>query len=48
LSWAPAPADLPGETAPRTELDVDGLRIIVLGVEDCEISALERLERETR
>jgi hypothetical protein len=31
---APAPAGLPGETAPRTELDVDGLRVVVLGVED--------------
>lgn len=31
---APAPAGLPGETAPRTELSVDGLRIVVLGVED--------------
>lgn len=31
---APAPAGLPGETAPRTILDVDGLRVVVLGVED--------------
>ncbi len=31
---APAPAGLPGETAPRTELSVDGLRVVVLGVED--------------
>jgi hypothetical protein len=31
---APAPAGLPGETAPRTVLEVDGLRIVVLGVED--------------
>lgn len=31
---APAPAGLPGETAPRTVLDVDGLRVVVLGVED--------------
>jgi hypothetical protein len=34
LFEAPAPAGLPGETAPRTELDVDGLRVVVLGVED--------------
>ena len=31
---APAPEGLPGETAPRTEVEVDGLRIVVLGVED--------------
>jgi len=31
---APAPPDLPGETAARTELEVDGLRVVVLGVED--------------
>ena len=31
---APAPGGLPGETAPRTVLDVDGLPIVVLGVED--------------
>jgi hypothetical protein len=31
---APAPAGLPGETAPRTELVIDGLRVVVLGVED--------------
>ena len=34
LFEAPAPAGLPGETAPRTELEIDGLRIVVLGVED--------------
>lgn len=34
LFEAPAPAGLPGETAPRTELRVDGLRVVVLGVED--------------
>lgn len=37
---APAPAGLPGETAPRTELTVDGLRIVVLGVEDLLIDRL--------
>jgi len=31
---APAPAGLPGETAPRTILDVEGLRVVVIGVED--------------
>ncbi len=31
---SPAPPGLPGETAPRTILDVDGLRVVVLGVED--------------
>ncbi len=37
---APAPAGLPGETAPRTELEVDGLRVVVLGVEDLLIDRL--------
>jgi predicted nucleotidyltransferase len=37
---APAPAGLPGETAPRTELEIDGLRIVVLGVEDLLIDRL--------
>jgi len=37
---APAPAGLPGETAPRTILDVDGLRVVVLGVEDLLIDRL--------
>lgn len=40
LFEAPAPAGLPGETAPRTELDVDGLRVVVLGVEDLLIDRL--------
>ncbi len=31
---APAPAGLPGETAPRTVVDIDGLRIEILGIED--------------
>ena len=34
LFEAPAPAGLPGEDAPRTEVDVDGLRVVVIGVED--------------
>jgi predicted nucleotidyltransferase len=37
---APAPAGLPGETAPRTELTVDGMPIVVLGVEDLLIDRL--------
>lgn len=37
---APAPAGLPGETAPRTELEIDGLRVVVLGVEDLLIDRL--------
>jgi hypothetical protein len=40
LFEAPAPAGLPGETAPRTELELDGLRIVVLGVEDLLIDRL--------
>jgi len=31
---APARGGLPGETAPRTILEVDGMRVVVLGVED--------------
>jgi len=34
LFEAPAASGLPGEDAPRTVLDVDGLRVVVLGVED--------------
>lgn len=37
---APAAYGLPGETAPRTVLDVDGLRVVVLGVEDLLIDRL--------
>lgn len=40
LFEAPAPAGLPGETAPRTEIEIDGLRIVVLGVEDLLIDRL--------
>lgn len=40
LFEAPAPAGLPGETAPRTVLDVDGLPVVVIGVEDLLIDRL--------
>lgn len=31
---APAPAGLPGETAPRTRIEVEGLPVVVIGLED--------------
>ena len=34
LFEAPAPAGLPGEDAPRTEVEVDGLRVVIIGIED--------------
>lgn len=35
LFEAPAPAGLPGEDAPRTEVEIDGdLKVVVLGLED--------------
>ena len=34
LFEAPAPAGLPGENAPRTDIEIEGLRIVVIGVED--------------
>jgi len=34
LFEAPAPAGLPGENAPRTEVEIEGLRVVVLGIED--------------
>ncbi|MGH7857268.1 MAG: UbiD family decarboxylase [Candidatus Binatia bacterium] len=40
LFEAPAPAGLPGETAPRTEVEIDGLKIVVLGIEDLIIDRL--------
>lgn len=40
LFEAPARAGLPGEDAPRTKTDVDGLRIVVIGVEDLLIDRL--------
>ena len=40
LFEAPAPAGLPGEDAPRTEVEVGGLRVVVIGVEDLLIDRL--------
>lgn len=40
LFEAPAPAGLPGEDAPRTEVSVDGLRVVIVGVEDLLIDRL--------
>ncbi len=40
LFEAPAPPGLPGEDAPRTEVDVDGLRVVVIGVEDLMLDRL--------
>jgi hypothetical protein len=40
LFEAPAPAALPGEDAPRTEVEVDGLRVVILGIEDLVIDRL--------
>lgn len=40
LFEAPAPAGLPGEDAPRTETEVDGLRVVVIGIEDLLIDRL--------
>jgi predicted nucleotidyltransferase len=34
LFEAPAPAGLPGETAPRTVVEIEGLRVVVIGIED--------------
>ncbi len=34
LFEAPAPEGLPGEEAPRLELEVEGLRVVVIGLED--------------
>lgn len=34
LFEAPAPAGLPGETAPRTMVEIDGLVVVILGIED--------------
>lgn len=34
LFEAPAPAGLPGETSPRTVVEVEGLRVVIIGVED--------------
>ena len=40
LFEAPAPAGLPGEDAERTEVEVEGLRVVVIGVEDLLIDRL--------
>lgn len=40
LFEAPAPAGLPGETAPRTEVEIEGLPVVILGVEDLIIDRL--------
>lgn len=40
LFEAPAPAGLPGETAPRTEVEIEDLRVVILGVEDLIIDRL--------
>ena len=40
LFEAPAPAGLPGETAPRTEVEVDGMRVVIIGIEDLLIDRL--------
>lgn len=40
LFEAPAPAGLPGEDAARTEVEVDGLRVVIIGVEDLLIDRL--------
>lgn len=43
LFEAPAPAGLPGEDAPRTVVEVDGLRLVIIGIEDLLIDRLLRL-----
>ena len=40
LFEAPAPAGLPGEEAPRTEVEIDGLRVVIIGIEDLLIDRL--------
>jgi hypothetical protein len=40
LFEAPAPAGLPGETAPRTTVEIEGLLIVILGIEDLVIDRL--------
>ena len=40
LFEAPAPPGLPGENAPRTETEIEGLRVVVIGVEDLLIDRL--------
>ena len=40
LFEAPAPAGLPGEDAPRTVVEIDGLRVVITGIEDLLIDGL--------
>ncbi len=40
LFEAPAPAGLPGETSPRTEVEIEGLRVVIVGLEDLLIDRL--------
>jgi predicted nucleotidyltransferase len=40
LFEAPAPAGLPGETAPRTRVEIEGMSIVVLGIEDLVIDRI--------
>ena len=40
LFEAPAPAGLPGENAPRTEVEIGGLRVVIIGIEDLLIDRL--------
>jgi predicted nucleotidyltransferase len=40
LVEAPAPAGLPGEDSPRTVVEIDGLRVVVIGLEDLVIDRL--------
>lgn len=40
LFEAPAPAGLPGEDAPRTKVEIDGLRVVIIGIEDLLIDRL--------
>ena len=35
LFEAPAPAGLPGEDAPRTEVEIDGLRVVIIVSRTC-------------
>lgn len=48
LFEAPAPAGLPGEGAKSTEVDVEGLRVVVIGVEDLLIDRLRAGEEDGR
>ena len=43
LFEAPAPYSLPGEDAPRTRVEVDGLPVVIIGVEDLFLDRLRAL-----